>query len=151
MELFKKTQKKGSKKSKQFDIKYFLTIYFLTKTTQKCANYVDALLVLHFLISFSSSFIFVYFSHSIVQIWKMSKKIKKWRTSSASTEFVHFWVVLVRKYMVKKYLISNCFDFLEPFFCVFFNNSIRAFLYYLVKKESVILRSLSCFNPYFLL
>ena len=37
---------------KQSDIKYFLTIYFLTETTQKCANFVDALLVHH-----------VYFTH----------------------------------------------------------------------------------------
>ena len=52
--------------------------------------------------------------------------------------------------MVKKYLISDRFDFLERFFWVF-NNSVRDFLYYLVKKGSVILRSLSCFNRYFLL
>ena len=31
-------------KSKRSDIKYFLTIYFLTKTTQKCANFIDVLL-----------------------------------------------------------------------------------------------------------
>ena len=40
----KKREKNGSKKSKRSDIKYFLTIYFLTETTQKCANFlVDAL------------------------------------------------------------------------------------------------------------
>ena len=34
------------------------------------------------------------------------------------------------------------------FFRVFFLIPYELFLYYLVKKESVILRSLSCFNPY---
>ena len=43
------------------------------------------------------------------------------------------------------------FRFIGFFFRVFFDNSVRYFLYYLVKKDSVILRSLSCFNPYFLL
>ena len=43
------------------------------------------------------------------------------------------------------------FCFFCSFFSRFFNNSVRVFLYYSVKKESVILRSLSCFNPYFLL
>ena len=52
--------------------------------------------------------------------------------------------------MVKKYLISDCFGFLDGLFFQFFDNSVLAFLYYLVKKESVILRSLSCSNPYFL-
>ena len=54
MELSKKRGKKRSKKSKRLDIKYFLTIDFLTKTTQKCANFVGSQLVLHFLIFFSS-------------------------------------------------------------------------------------------------
>ena len=45
--------KSRSKKSKRSDIEYFLTIYFLTKTTQKCANFVDALLVLHLLTFFA--------------------------------------------------------------------------------------------------
>ena len=50
MEWYKKTQKKSrSKKSKRSHIKYFLTIDFLTETTQKCANFVDVLLVLRFL------------------------------------------------------------------------------------------------------
>ena len=44
--------KKRSQKSKRSDIKYFLTIYFLTKTTKNCANAVGSLLVLHFLILF---------------------------------------------------------------------------------------------------
>ena len=59
-ELFKKMRKKSrSKKLKRSDIKYFLTIDFLTETTQKCATFVDALLVLPFLIFFCSYFIFV--------------------------------------------------------------------------------------------
>ena len=41
--------------------------------------------------------------------------------------------------------------FIFIFFRVFFYISAQAFLYYLVKKESETLRSLSCFNPYFLL
>ena len=48
--------------------RYFLTIYFMTKTTQKCANFVDALLVLRFLIIFCSSFIFLQSNDYIVQI-----------------------------------------------------------------------------------
>ena len=101
----------------------------------------------------SSSFIFIQISHWAVQIWKMSKKwIKKWRTSSASTKFTHFWVVSIRRYMVKKYLNSDRFNFLDQlFFWVLFYNSVRAFFNYLVKKESVIVGSLSSFNPYYLL
>ena len=34
---------------KRSDIKYFLTIYFLTETTKNCANFVGSLLVLQFL------------------------------------------------------------------------------------------------------
>ena len=45
--------KKGSKKLKQSDIKYSLTIHFLTETTQNCANFVASLLVIRFF----------YFSH----------------------------------------------------------------------------------------
>ena len=41
-------EKSRSKRLKQSDIKYFLTIDFLTKTTQKRANFVDVLLVVHF-------------------------------------------------------------------------------------------------------
>ena len=43
------------------------------------------------------------------------------------------------------------FRFLNLIFFAFLNIFVRAFLYYLVNKESVILRSLSCFNTYFLL
>ena len=54
--------------------------------------------------------------------------------------------------MVKKYLISYRFVLLDPFFFRdFLIFPYELFLYYLVKKESVILRSLSCFNPYFIL
>ena len=35
---------KKIKKSKRLDNKYFLTIHFLTETTENCANFVDALL-----------------------------------------------------------------------------------------------------------
>ena len=48
MELFKKLGGEWSKKLKRLYIKYFLTIYFLTETTQKCANFVNTLLVLYF-------------------------------------------------------------------------------------------------------
>ena len=50
--IIKKTRKKRSSKLKHSDIKYFLTIYFLTETTKKCANFVDVLLVLHFSLIF---------------------------------------------------------------------------------------------------
>ena len=53
--------------------------------------------------------------------------------------------------MVKKYLISDRFDFLIVFSQVFLIILYEICLYYLVKKESVILSSLSCFNPYFIL
>ena len=43
--------------------------------------------------------------------------------------------------MVKKYLISYRFDFFSFFFPRFFIIPYELFLYYLVKKESVILRS----------
>ena len=46
--IFKNCEKKRSNKTKRSDIKYFLTIHFLTKTTKKCANFVHVLLVLHF-------------------------------------------------------------------------------------------------------
>ena len=45
--LIKNREKKRHKKSKRSNIKYFLTIYFLIQTTQKCTNFVDTLLVLH--------------------------------------------------------------------------------------------------------
>ena len=51
--MWKKSQ---SKKSKRSDIKYFLTIYFMTEKAKKCANFVDALPVLHLLILSCSYF-----------------------------------------------------------------------------------------------
>ena len=60
-------------------------------------------------------------------------------------------VVSVRKYMVKKYSISDRFGLLDRFFSRFLIIPYEIFIYNLVKTESVILRSLSCFNPYFLL
>ena len=54
--LLKNAEKKRHQKSKRSNIMYFLTIYFLTKTTQKCTNFVDTLLVLHFSIIFCSYF-----------------------------------------------------------------------------------------------
>ena len=53
--------------------------------------------------------------------------------------------------MVKKYWLSDRFDFLDWYIFPFFNNSVRAFLDWLVKNEPVILKPLSCFNPYFLI
>ena len=41
---YKKYEKKRHKKLKRSNIKYVLTIYFLTETTQKCTNFVDTLL-----------------------------------------------------------------------------------------------------------
>ena len=69
----KNAEKKRHKKSKRSNIKYFLTIYFLTETTQKCTNFVDTLLVLHFLIMFSSSFRFRQSSQWTTEIRNMSK------------------------------------------------------------------------------
>ena len=48
-----KNAKKRHKKSKRSNIKYILTIYFMTETTKKCTNFVDTLSVLHFSIIFS--------------------------------------------------------------------------------------------------
>ena len=53
-------------------------------------------------------------------------------TSSEPMKFAQFLVVFIRKSMLKKYLISNRFDF----FCVFFNNYVRAF-YILFGQERV--------------
>ena len=50
--IIKKTREKRSNKTKRSDIKYVLTIYFLTETTQKCANIIHVLLVFHFIIFF---------------------------------------------------------------------------------------------------
>ena len=46
-------RKNCSKKLKQSDIKYFLTINFLTETTQNSANLLGSLLVLHFKLFFA--------------------------------------------------------------------------------------------------
>ena len=72
--VIKKPEKKRHKKSKRSNIKYFLTIYFLTETTQKCTNFVDTLLVLHFWIIFCSSFRFRQFSQWTIEIRNMSKR-----------------------------------------------------------------------------
>ena len=42
--------------------------YLLTETTQKCTNFVDTLLVLHFLIIFCSYFGFRYSMNKTVEI-----------------------------------------------------------------------------------
>ena len=52
------------------------------------------------------------------EIWVENEK--KRRTSSTCMKSAHFLVVSVRKYMVKKYLIYDRFDFLERFFFEFF-------------------------------
>ena len=44
---------KRLEKLKRSEIKYYLTIHFLTKTTQNCANFVDSLLVIRFSIFFA--------------------------------------------------------------------------------------------------
>ena len=54
------------------------------------------------------------------------KLIKKRITGSICTKFAHFSVVLVRKCMVQKFLISYRFDFLD-LFLRFFDNFVRAF------------------------
>ena len=82
---------------------------------------------------------------------RWAKKNVKWRNSSASTKFVQFWVVSFGKYMVKKYLISDRFGFLERFFfCVYFliPNEIFIVFYnnWMVKSESVMLLSQNCRN-----
>ena len=48
------------------------------------------------------------------------KKIEKWMTRSVATKFAQFWVISVRKCMVKKYLISDRFSFLDRLFSVIF-------------------------------
>ena len=48
------------------------------------------------------------------------KRIKKRMTSSICKKFAHFWVVLVRKCMVQKFIISYHFDFLDRLFFAFF-------------------------------
>ena len=48
------------------------------------------------------------------------KRIKNKRPSSEPTKFAHFFVVLFKKYMVKKYFISNCFGFFIVLFPPFF-------------------------------
>ena len=55
------------------------------------------------------------------------KVIKEWKTRFTSMKFVHFWVVLVRKCMIKKYLISDCFGFLDWLFSNFVYNSVWDF------------------------
>ena len=55
------------------------------------------------------------------------KIIKKQMTSSKHTKFAQFWVVSVRKCMVKKFLISYYFVFFSFSTSRFFDNSVRAF------------------------
>ena len=51
---------------------------------------------------------------------RWAKKNRKWRTISELMKFAHFWIVSVRKSMVKKYWISDRFDFFDRFFSAFF-------------------------------
>ena len=46
---------------------------------------------------------------------RWAKILEKRMTSSICTKFAHFWVVLVRKCMVQKFLISYRFDFFDRF------------------------------------
>ena len=55
-------------------------------------------------------------------------------TSSLCMKFAHFLVVLVRKCMVQKFLISYRFDFLDRFFLRFFDDTVRAFFIVFVQK-----------------
>ena len=48
-----------------------------------------------------------------------AKQIKKRTIRSICTKFAHFWVVLVRKCMVKRFVISYRFVFCYNFFCGF--------------------------------
>ena len=62
------------------------------------------------------------------------KIILKQITSSEHTKFAQFWVVFVRKCMVKKFLISYRFVIFS-FFSPFFDNSVRAFSWFLFWTE----------------
>ena len=65
---YKKCEKKRSKQLIQSDIKYFLTIDFLTETTKNCANFVGSLLVLRVLMIF-----FSYISDFEIPMTELSK------------------------------------------------------------------------------
>ena len=64
--------------------------------------------------------------------------------SSICTKFAHFWVVLVRKYMVKKYFIFDRFYFLCRFFSRFFYNE-----FFLVARNLHVLHRISPYLSYF--
>ena len=71
-----------------------------------------------------------YLYRLVIEMYKSerwAKIIKKWRTSSEPTKFAQFLVVSVRKYMVKKYLISDRYDFGGHFFFAFCYNFVRDF------------------------
>ena len=53
--------------------------------------------------------------------------------SSKPTKFAQFLVFSVRKSMVKKYLISNRFDFLDRFFASFFIIPYDIYIYFVQK------------------
>ena len=80
---------------------------------------------------------------------RRAKNIQKLRTSSEPTKFAQFLVVSVRKSMVQKYLILDCFDFLERFFCVYLIIPYEIFIVFvknsMVKNKSVMLPS-QCFD-----
>ena len=96
--------------------------------------------IAHFVVDILFLHICTVYSLGCTNLKDEQKIIEKWRTSSASTKFAYFWVVSVRKYMVKKYLISDRFDFLEQFFFrVFFYNSIISPLYMLLCIRQFIL------------
>ena len=66
-------------------------------------------------------------------------------TSSICTKFAHFWVVLVRKCMVQKVLISYRFDFFDFFSAIFWWFRTSFFIVFvqnwMVRNESVLLLS----------
>ena len=77
---------------------------------------------------------------------RWAKSYQKRMTSSICMKFAHFWVVLVRKCMVKKFLISYRFEFLDRFFSAIFWWFRTSFFIvfvqnWMVRNESVLLLS----------
>ena len=102
------------------------------------AHFSVHILLLH---HYKSDFAYISDLYSLViglyksEIW--AKDIKKWMTSSICKEFAHFWVVLVRKDMVKKYLISYHFVLLDCFFFRDFWYFRTSFFYIIWSRRSL--------------
>ena len=85
--------------------------------------------------------IFFYIMLIFLSWYEMFIKLKE--GLSVSTKFVLFWVVSVRKYMVKKYWILDRFDFFGPFsFPRFFNND-----FFLVVRNLRVPHRISLYMP----